>query len=170
VPFPLHKSPKGLLELFRLRTLGAQPSQFGEAIAPVVDVDEFYSSDLLRTELSNVTGALAPLQIAITLTEPTKLYGLTAAFIMGAAGGTVLTVAISMNLPALASPAWLLAGEQFQAAALAPASLYPVAVLFPRPLIAPAGTQIIAQAFGNAAGADHQINFSRGFATLTALA
>jgi hypothetical protein len=166
MPFPLHKSPRGLLELFRLRTLGAQPSSFAELVAPVVNVDEFYSSDLLRSDLSNVVGALAPLTVAVVITEPIKLYGLTASFIMGAAGGTQLAVQISINLPATASPAWVVAGNRWQEAALAPAALYPVAVLFPRPLVLPAGARFLAQAFGNAAGADHQINFSRGFATL----
>lgn len=43
MPFPLQKSPLGLLGAFDLKTLGSNPSAFGEVVTPVAEVLPFYT-------------------------------------------------------------------------------------------------------------------------------
>lgn len=52
--FPLHKAPRGLLELLRLRTGGEQPNEFDPRLIGVVEAGGFYGADIL-----NVTNGVA---------------------------------------------------------------------------------------------------------------
>jgi len=97
MPFPLHKSPRGLLELFRLRTLGANPPQFGDQIVPMVEVSEFYAFDLKTCSGSSpTTGAItgAGLSDTLTLSGPVRVHWAGANFIVGAAGATNVYLSI----------------------------------------------------------------------------
>lgn len=46
MPYPLHKSPRGLLGAFNLKTLGRAPTQFGDTVLPVSIVDDFYFGEI----------------------------------------------------------------------------------------------------------------------------
>lgn len=96
--FPLHKAPRGLLELFRLRTLGQQPAQFAEHVSPVVDTTDFYGVDLVVTNAQQTSGAAFTQALEFTLTDgPRRFLGLGAQVEIGATGGTYLTMRLGVR-------------------------------------------------------------------------
>lgn len=162
MPFPLHKAPKGLLELFRLRTLGAQPLEFAEAVAPVVEISDFYTQDQrVVTSTAAGVGALLPELFAqqqfvnAPLTSG-RLLAIGARFQVGAAAATNVAggIVLTSGSTSVALGSWFYAG-------LAAGQVVRWGVIVPRwvlPLQGPTGTYFVsATVSGTAAGADHSI-------------
>lgn len=160
MPFPLHKSPSGLLELFRLRTLGANPPLFGEQVSPVVDVTEHYGADVMTSQfdqLNNVTlNGAGGTSVTRTQTALTRLYAMSAQVQMGAAGGTILLLSIGIRAPNASAPVVILADRVV--GACPPGRTFRVSIPLPRPLILPNGTVIVSFFESDAIGADHTIS------------
>lgn len=171
MPFPLHKSPRGLIELFRLRALGAQPNQFGEQVQPVVDVTEFYAQDLMFS--ANQTGAAGAFPRGVVGTVgtgaapgaagPILLYALEAVLTNGAAAGTWLNIRLAVELPGSAGPVAGLANVNHIPIA---GAVFGAAIVLPRPLVIPSGGIIRADAASNGAGADHVLAMTNIIALL----
>lgn len=158
MPFPLHKAPRGLLELFRLRTLGAQPAGFAETVQPVVEVGGFYAPDILITSNGTAAvGALANLTANLTLSADLLLYALSAELLIGAAAATnvsgfaavrIQTAGVQVNCQ--------LASRFFPAIPAGGRVGFGVPLGYP--LMLRAGTVLRATVVGTAAGADHTLN------------
>lgn len=156
MPFPLHKAPRGLLELFRLRTLGEQPRLFSEIVQPVVDVTEFYGQDLkLPLSAAPTIGAL-PVTEDLVFTGPVRLHAIAAVLVVGAAAATNVTLECGI--------AFDVAGSRLRAPlqsiflpSLAAGQRATVSTPTPAWVFQPG---VIAYAFvaGTAAGADHQLD------------
>lgn len=98
MPFPLHKSPAGLLELLRLRTLGASPNTLSEEVRPSFDSTEFYAADLkLLNDETATVGALAALDNVLLLTGPTRVHAIGGRLAIGAAAATNLVVSVGLR-------------------------------------------------------------------------
>lgn len=159
MPFPLHKAPRGLLELFRLRTLGAQPPLFGEQVTPVCEVSELYAADLKAISGSAVTtGSIAGVGISddLVLTAQVRAHGISARFVVGAAAATNVSLGVELEIGGEA------VGTSVFLAACNAASVHRVWMPFPRPIVLLANVfagQVIVRArvSGTAAGADHTI-------------
>lgn len=155
MPFPLHKSPQGLLELFRLRTLGRHPESFAEIVSPTVDVAQFYGVDLQVTEqLGPPVVAALPILVTLTATSPGRLLQQSALATMGAAGGNEARVRVGYR-PNATSP-FVDLGAQRILTPVAAAS-YSTVSIQSQPIAFPAGAQFFALLEGDAAGADHNI-------------
>ena len=156
MPYPLQKSPRGLLELMRLRTLGEQPRLFSEQVMPVIESNPFYGADLLQvlSPTANV-GAILNLASTQTMLNASGLRGLGAFLTIGAAPATNVTLMWSVVIgdPTGATEASL--GSQFIAQAPATAALF---CGLPLPLLVlPPGTLCRCRVVGTAAGADHAL-------------
>lgn len=157
MPFPLHKSPRGLLELLRLRTLGAQPSLFSEGVQPVVVVNDHYAADLLVNSNHDLAAAAFPLVQTVTTAGVTRLMTFSVDVTLGAAVGTYLALSIGLQLPSSSNPvSWY--GYQLFTAGLIAGEAYRLVANMPSPLILPSGAFLIAGASSNAAGADHVLS------------
>lgn len=164
MPFPLHKTPVGLLELFRLRTLGAAPNLFGEQVTPVVDVTDMYGLDLLANVFENGPAGAIGVGLAAAQSANARRYqGFNAQITIGAAAGTWLTLAVGYSL---------IPGGT--ATMLASVSLTPIvgatyrvaAGAAMRGLLLPPGHNLVFLCDGNAAGADHVPGVRYSFAVL----
>lgn len=153
MPFPLHKSPKGLLELFRLRTLGAQPNSFVEGVAGVVDITEFYSNDLQGIGQSSFAAENFPMSVVFTEERVTRYLAINGGVTMGAAGGTWLKMTLCYR-PTPASTANVAVASSLVANPVA-TQLYRFQLVFANPWVLPAGAQWLLFAESDAAGADH---------------
>lgn len=166
VEHPLHKSPRGLLELFRLRTLGRQPDRFGDTVVPVVEVGEFYAADLkLVSTPALTTGAIggAGMSSTLTLTGPIRVHAAGAVVVCGAAAMTNVTVTVEVLRQSPAGPPTLgcpLVSYFFPA--INAGARVGVGVPIGRSwvLLPGAAMGIIARISGTAAGADHTVQAS----------
>lgn len=101
--FALHKAPRGLLELFRLRNFGTGPQEFESSVQPVVDVSNFYGADLLgvTTALPTVGGTPNLAEIVPLTNAPAwRLRGLAGRLTVGAApftAGGVMEIGITLG-------------------------------------------------------------------------
>lgn len=156
MPFPLHKSPLGLLDLFRLRTLGNNPPQFGEAVTPVVEVAEFYAAEnKLASSASPAVGGIggSGATSTLTLTGRTRIHAFTAQLIVGAAAATNVTLTVR-----LLQGTTLACGASRFFAAVNAGALVTADLQLPLPIILPGvGWSVLATASGTAAGVDHQV-------------
>lgn len=153
MPFPLHKAPVGLLELFRLRTLGSNPPEFAGVVQPTVDVAEFYSADLkLFSGVTATTGALAGLSSVLTLTGPIRMHAIGARLVIGAAAATNVVIMVGMRdtQTGLRAP---LASQVY--GAVAATQEVHIGALVRGLVFPPTRWSVYAQATGTAAGADH---------------
>lgn len=93
----LHKASLGLLELFRLRTLGRNPSFFSDTITGVCDVTEFYGCDLLSSVAETAAAAaIGPMSSAVAA-NPRRYLCMQGQVTIGAAAGTFLRLQIGFN-------------------------------------------------------------------------
>lgn len=153
MPFPLHKAPKGLLELFRLRTHGSNPPTFGEIVAPSVDVTEYYGADLISTVSENSAAGAATGQLNGAAAVFARRYlGLSGTWVGGAAAGTWLEV--SVGIGGVPGGGNVLFGAKTVSVPVA-AAVYRVAAVFPVPLVLPPGAFPFVLTESNAAGVDH---------------
>lgn len=158
MPFPLHKSPQFLLDLFRLKTVGGSPYAFGETVQPGVDVTSFYGADIqLSSSLVSAAGAL-PRTATFTVVNPARYLAVATECTLGAAPGTTLRLGVfyRSNSVSVAVP---LFWEVFTGAPPLVANTgILVGGMLATPIVAPAGAVFFASASGNAGGADHVVD------------
>lgn len=171
MPFPLHKAPKGLLELFRLKTLGGSPFQFGDTVQPTVDVDDFYAADVLfsaedvagaATGAINTTAGLAVQGGPII--GPQRIYGIGGLIIMGAAPGTFIEWAVGFVLPSFGFPGAIVGTGRRET--IIAAQVIQFGSWVPK-LVLPPGAQMFVRLYGDAAGVDHELRLNSVIANLT---
>lgn len=153
-PYPLWKSPRGLIELFRLRTNGRNPDQFATAVQPVADVQDFYGADLLFTADTAAAAAAFPITQTIDVAFTRRFWGFSFQITLGAAAGTRLSLRIGMRVPSSGSAVYIVAQTVYTAGLVA-AQNYNTFVNFPRPIVLSSGAQFVCVAVGDAGGADH---------------
>lgn len=158
VPFPLHKAPQGLLELFRLRTLGAAPPMFGDVVTPVIDVGEFYAAaNKLCSSSAPAVGAISPPLIeTFDISAAIRLHAVGAQLLIGAAPATDISLDVRVQIGAVSC---VLASQFFAqapaAGRISVGTIVPAWVLLPQQALT-----LIAVASGTAAGADHSLSIS----------
>lgn len=147
------------MELLRLRTDGRNPNELEEPLRAVIDVRDFYASDLyVPAGSASSVGAIAgaPLTNTLTLTDPLGLRSIGGTFTAGAAAPTNLTFSWGFFLVAGGGSISVPLGSYF-----VPAMAAAAIVNFgtgPYPYVLPAGTVLFAQVMGTGAGADHTLN------------
>lgn len=151
----LTKPAQFLTELFRLKVGGQNPTIFGDAVLPVVDVGGMYGADLqLTTSSTSAAGALQRTQTG-TVGTTSRYYGAGAVAGVGAAPGTQGQLTIGYRsvgstafFPLFPTMVWTpFAGRSYWNGGL-----------FDQPLIAPGGAQFEARFMGDAGGADHTVS------------
>lgn len=159
---PLQKFPRGLLELFRLKTQGDAPNKFADTVQPVISGLPFYASDLLGSFQSspsvggiNTTNGLTA--DASPLTDPQILYALGGVLTMGAAPGTFFEWWVQVNFPSLAAPASVIANGHVELSATSANDLMPFGFMLPQPLVVPPGTNYRVGVHGDGTGTDHSL-------------
>lgn len=153
----LQKSPLGLLELFRLRDQGRNPPDFAEAVAPTVDVSEYYGADLLGV-VSDTTAADAfPRTLTRVIDQPIRVHAIGIVITIGAAAGTWCTWHVGFIRPDPTSgnnPTLCPVGGDVFTPRIGATFVFGVKV---EPFVLPAGSSLQASATGDAAGADHVV-------------
>jgi len=149
---PLAKAPYGLLELFNLKVLGKQPTEFEQVVLPTIDTRDFYGANLLEPSVSGgTTGALLNLLDTDNLAQNVGMRGLGARLTVGAAGGTDLSLVVGYLDPTNGDRCAL--GQHSFADVFAGQV---VEMGIPLRMVFPAGASIYAAAFaGTIGGADH---------------
>lgn len=152
---PLQKSPKGLLQLFRLRDGGQQPTLFGNCVEPSADVRDFYAADLLtNTNGAPTVGGPPNLTETLVLGVDARVRALGAQLTVGAAAFTAgLYLEWGYIVGGAAAPA-ITVGSAFLGVAVAGAI---IGAGTPLDIVLPAGTTFFARVNGTAAGADHSL-------------
>jgi hypothetical protein len=67
MPSPLQKTPTGLLGAFDLKTLGVNPTAFGDTVVPISDVSDMYFLGNQRATGTSNTAVTAPALAVVTL-------------------------------------------------------------------------------------------------------
>lgn len=157
MPFPLHKAPRGLLEIFRLRTLGAQPNLFAELVQPVTDVTDFYGVDTLVevNENSVAPGTIIDGLTSVPAEFARRLIAVSGAVVIGANAGTFVDLSLGINLPGFVFAPVRIAEKFVNPTAVGGG--YTVTATFP-PLMLPAGHTLTVACSGDATGNDHVFN------------
>lgn len=152
---PLQKTPKGVLETFRLRDGGRNPTKFGDVVQPSTDVGDHYAADLLTgTAGAPQVGALTNLFEQLTLTIHARIRAIGARLTVGAApvtAGGILSV--GWQMPLTGTPAFPVQQATYGVALAGQI----VDCGTPLDIVVPAGTIFYALAGGTAAGADHSL-------------
>lgn len=155
MPSPLHKTPLGLLELFRLKTLGRAPDSFGDTVIPVVNALQAYAAAELQSAgsagnvgaINGVNGNTA----SVSVSSFQWIFGIAGHITLGAAPGTFITWEVGIILPqsctlGVGELRTVVAGEG-----------HGFGVFLPQPLVLRAGGSWFARVHGDAAGADHSV-------------
>jgi hypothetical protein len=155
---PLQKAPQFLMDLFRLRTTGHQPIEFGELVLPIVDVGVMYGADLQATSTTNSAAGALPRNVIATIGTSSRYLGIAGSWTVGAAAGTQAQLTVGVALPTVNAAFFPL----FSTLIVTPQATrtYFVGGILPYPLTLPAGAAILMRAFGDAAGADHVASLS----------
>lgn len=155
---PLHKVPIGLLELFRLRTLGRAPDKFGDTVFPVVDGLETYAAAELQTALGQpnvgAINGVGGLQQSTNVGTFQWIWGLGGVLTIGAAPGTFFTWHVGVLVPSTNSACILGTGELRPIGA---GTTIRFGIALPRALVLRAGSAWFVEIHGDAAGADHSV-------------
>jgi hypothetical protein len=156
VTFKLSKSPRGLVELLRLKTFGDAPGELLNAIQASIDARPFYSADILfANSATNSVGALAGVGIASVSNQAIDSLGVLTVggtFTCGAAAGTNIVLSWGFFIRNTTLPV----GSMFIGACLAGQQISFGTTCNPG-FVLPGGSRLYAQATGNAAGADHTV-------------
>lgn len=153
----LDKGPVGLLEQFRLRTLGQQPTEFGEGVAPSADVRDHYGADLLLVLTASTTGAPLSLTRSINLVNPVRLRAIAGQLTVGAAAFTAgLYIEFGVLVRTFSGTGVIAIPFGSQSYGVAAATQV-IAAGTHCDIILPAGSQLYARIGGTAAGADHTL-------------
>jgi hypothetical protein len=161
MPFPLHKATVGLLELMRLRTLGANPNLFSDQVQPVLETHEHYASDILRgLGAGSVAGAMANLTNDLTIDRRMAIKAVNATITIGAAAATNVTLEVGIIVANQAGVLeYVNLYRQFYSALAAGAGVScggPV----PNWVLSPRTSGIRSRVNGTAAGVDHSLDVS----------
>jgi hypothetical protein len=151
---PLHKVPRGLLDLLRARTLGRNPDELGNVVTSIVDATSMYGSDLQVVASDALAAGAINRTITGSATFPGRLLAIGGQIVMGAAAGTFLRLRISYS-PGPSFLAVPLIEQTYTAPALVNGSTYTTGILLPSPLVFAPGAQFTFSTIGDAAGADH---------------
>jgi hypothetical protein len=160
----LQKAPFGLLELFRLKSGGVGPTQFGDAVIPTVEVGELYGAEQLCCNVSQSAAAAMPITVTETIGAnagnkgPIRLHGVGAHCTIGAAAGTWAQLSVLIQMPAQGgTPVVYCPLASLQFTPRIGQSFYLGIPPLPRPLMIRNGIQLLAQLTGDAVGADHVV-------------
>ena len=152
MPLPLHKSPVGLLDLLKLRTLGRNPEWLNEVVGPILDATNFYGADLqVVASDSGGAGAMSR-SVSGTAARPGRLLAMSGQVTVGAAAGTQIRLLVSYT-PGPSFSAVILATEVITAPVAG--AVYAVAAVLPSPIVFAPGAGFTFTVAGDAAGADH---------------
>lgn len=149
----LHKSPVGLLDLFRLRTLGKNPSEFGEAVQPVADAQNYYGVDIQVVANNQSAPQAYPFAGTDSQTFAGRVFALSGHVVIGAAAGTRLQMQLGYRPTPQFQTIWL--AEDVVTAGLVAGGTYFLTYTFPSPVVFPPGAAFMFSAQSDAAGADH---------------
>lgn len=162
MPMPLHKAPLGLLEIFRLRTLGRNPDEFGSQVIPVTDVTDNYGLDLLSGVAENAAaGVVSQFLTSVVSANARRYIAVSGNITIGAAAGTYLTMGIGYQLPN--SPNFFYLNTTTITPVIG--GVYRIAAGI-SPLLLPPGHAVFFSTNGNAAGADHLLELRYSFNVL----
>jgi len=151
---PLHKVPRGLLDLIRGRTLGLNPSELSSVVLAAIDATSMYGSDLQVVASDALAAGAINRTITGSSTFPGRLLAIGGQIVMGAAAGTFLRLRISYS-PGPSFLAVPLIEQTYTAPALVAGSVFTTGIQLPSPLVFPSGAQFTFSTIGDAAGADH---------------
>lgn len=163
MPFPLHISPTGLLELFRLRTLGGNPNAFSELVGIDVNALGFYGQ-MQNIENTATVGTAGPAAVGGLSnsfafgTTPHLIYAVTATAITGAGSvaGDTLQLQIGLNAGNTTNQTGCIGSNSM--VATGPGVFYSFGVLLPVPRVYGPGGFAWARLTTNRAGADFTVN------------
>lgn len=155
--FRIAKTPRGLIELFRVRNSGSMPPNFGDVIQPTVETRDFYASDLyIPASAAPVVGAITgSLTASLTYTAALGVRSVGGALTVGAAAVTQVACTWGLQLAGFAANTFIPLGSMFYPNIAAGATVHFGSGPFP--FVAPAGTVQICQCTGLGAGADHTV-------------
>lgn len=158
----LHKAPLGLLELFRLRTLGRNPSEFSDAIQGVADVTDFYGADLLQTVTETAGAGAITSGMSSTSSQFARRYvAISGQIQMGAAAGNYVHLRVQATFGASTV---CLASQH--CAPLSAGQVFTVSAPVSRGIVLPPGHTLTLNISGDAGGADHVPAIRYGFMVL----
>lgn len=153
---PLQKGPNGLLELFRLKTQGEQPTAFDDTVAPSVDVTEAYGQDVQIVSNDSLTNVTVTQTIVATVglaqRGGARILNASGFIQLGAAAGTQVRMLLGIRNRSVEGLCYI--GENVITAPVAGGYYAVVSSLTVAPWL-PSGGQIVLEVQGNAAGADH---------------
>lgn len=161
--FPLHVSPRGLLELFRLRTLGGNPNAFSELVGLSVNALAFYGEPQ-NIENTATVGTAGPAAVGGLLNSfafastPHLVYAVTASAVTGAGSvaGDTLQLQVGLNFGNTTNVTGCVGSNSM--AATGPGVFHSFGVLLPVPRVVGPGGFAWARLTTNRAGADFTVN------------
>lgn len=139
---PLQQTPRGLLGLFRLQTLGRAPSAFSDTVVPVASVAELYAADLLTIErvLTNTSSATPSGSLTVPNDELWRIRAASLSLTLDAAE-------TETNVPVLCSLQFRPSGQTANVTLAAKQTTLPTGgwsasaeIVFPQPFIALPGS------------------------------
>jgi len=152
--FQLHKAPRFLIDLLRLRTQGGQPNQFGSQVIPIVDTTRMYGADM-QLSSSAASGATAvPATVTFTIVNEATYLAVAGEFTVGAAAGTfaALTIGYRSSASSVFVPLY---SERIVPTA---GRSYFYGGQLRQPIVARAGAQFLSLVQSDAGGADHVVD------------
>lgn len=96
----INRAPEGLLGFLDLKQLGVNPQSLGQSVAPTLDLEKYYSADLINVVRANqaygaVVGNFA--QLTIPSGECWMVYGIEAHVLVAGAGTITICPLIGMS-------------------------------------------------------------------------
>lgn len=161
---PLQKGPIGLLEAFRLKTLGRQPTRFGDLVAPSTDVVDFYLAQQFVGGQATSGPNTIPQSVQVVTTVPGRYWSFGCSIQIGAAAGAWLSARLYIRVPSSAGNRMYVGALNVVPIATA---IYSLTSDLPAPIVLDAGATFGCELQGNAGGADHSMTFNYLFQTLT---
>lgn len=164
----VQRSPVALINLLGAKGVGNLPSEFAGTIVPTIDVTEFCVEDSHTTGIGVQTGAAGAFPRTLTQnfsgTTSSVLYGSSAQIILGAAGGTRLSLRIGIGYATSGgNVCWL---ADLELAAVAGATTHVCSFILPRLRVIAPGSFLTAVCDSDAVGADHTLSIRTELATL----
>jgi len=157
---PLHKVPRGLLELLRGRTLGRTPDELGGIVTPTIETTAYYAADILLTSANTATTAAVPILSNYVTTAAFRVYAVGAVFVNGAAAGANMFLSWGIQVGGLAptpnTNTELALGQIALGTTVAGQAYHGGSVI--DSYYALPGSILWARVNGTAAGVDHQLN------------
>lgn len=149
---PLSKTPRGLLELLRLRTGGKNPDEVSGTLVATIESGGFYGADLQTVTAGGPTVQAYPFASTVSMTRGGRLLGAELIVVVGAAAGTQHRLRVAYR-----------PGAQFggvtiaQTIVTAPAAgqIYSAFAPINPGLVFGVGAQFVFSAESDAGGADH---------------